>query len=125
MIGRINVAEGPEFMVSRCPPNPVEKAKLAWIPRPNSPFENTPHKAGVEGEAEIVPATGAAVAVSAERGGAAAFDRPDDFELRPGDPGAAAFDKASGPGAENVSHFQEGRAHDVVDSRSAAMAAWR
>ena len=52
MIGRINVAEGPEFMVSRCPPNPVEKAKLAWIPRPNSPFENTPHKAG-NGEISI------------------------------------------------------------------------
>jgi hypothetical protein len=52
MIGRINVAEGPEFMVSPCPPSPVEEAKLAWIPRPNSPLENTPHKAG-NGEISI------------------------------------------------------------------------
>src|SRR5438067_6992079 len=39
-------------MVSGRPPNPVEKADLAWIPRPNSPSENTPHKAG-NGEISI------------------------------------------------------------------------
>jgi hypothetical protein len=45
MNGRINVAGAPEFMVSRRPPNPVENANLAWIPRLNSPLENTPHNA--------------------------------------------------------------------------------
>ena len=44
MDGRINVAEAPEIMVSRRPPNPVEKANPAWMPRPNYPLENTPHK---------------------------------------------------------------------------------
>ena len=50
MDGRINVAEAPEIMVSRRPPNPVEKANPAWMPRPNSPLENTPHKARVVGD---------------------------------------------------------------------------
>jgi len=37
MDGRLNVAEAPEIMVSRRPPNPVEKANPAWIRR------QTPH----------------------------------------------------------------------------------
>jgi hypothetical protein len=45
MDGRTNVAKAPEFMVSHRQPNPVEKANLASIPRPNSPLENTPHNA--------------------------------------------------------------------------------
>jgi hypothetical protein len=32
-------------MVSRRPPNPIEKVKLATVSTPNSPLENTPHKA--------------------------------------------------------------------------------
>ena len=50
MNGCINVAEAPEFMVSRCPPNTVETAYSASILGTNSPLENTPHKAGVEGD---------------------------------------------------------------------------
>src|SRR5437868_15341636 len=46
MDGRINVADAPEFMVSRRPPNTVERAHPESIPGPNSPLENTPHKAG-------------------------------------------------------------------------------
>jgi hypothetical protein len=34
-------------MVSRRPPNPVEKANPARIPGPNSPLEKTPHKTRV------------------------------------------------------------------------------
>ncbi len=62
--------------------------------------------AGVEGEAEILPAAGAAVAVSAERRRAAALDGPHDLVLRPGDASAAALDEAAGPGAEDVGHLQ-------------------
>src|ERR1051326_4621129 len=43
MNGCINVAEAPEFMVSRRLPNTVETAQSASIPEPNSPLENTPH----------------------------------------------------------------------------------
>jgi hypothetical protein len=96
MDGRINVAEAPDFMVSRRPPNPVEKANPAWMLRPNSPLEITPHKAGVEGEAEILSATGALVAMFAEQGGPAALDGPHDLMLRPGDTGAAAFEETAG-----------------------------
>jgi hypothetical protein len=71
-------------MVSRRSAQSVEKANPAWIPRPNSPLEKTHHKARVEGEAEILPALGAAVAVSAERAGTASLDGPHDFVQRPG-----------------------------------------
>ena len=77
--------------------------------------------AGVEGEAEILSAPGAAVAVSAERRRAAALDSPHDFVLRPGHAGAAALDKASGPGAENIGHLQGGPAHDAAGSRPGAV----
>jgi hypothetical protein len=46
MDGRINIAKTPELMVSRSRPSPVEKANPASVPGPNSPLENTPHKAG-------------------------------------------------------------------------------
>lgn len=47
MDGCINVAEAPKIMVSRRPSNPVEKANPAWMPRPNSPLENTLHNTRV------------------------------------------------------------------------------
>ena len=52
MNGCINVAEAPEFMVSRRPPNTVETAHSASIPGPNSPLENTLHNTG-NGEISI------------------------------------------------------------------------
>src|SRR6516225_3237217 len=52
MNGCINVAEAREFMVSRRPPNTVETAHSASIPKPNSPLENTLHKTG-NGEISI------------------------------------------------------------------------
>ena len=42
-------------MVSRRPPNPVEKANPAWMLRPNSPLENTPHKAGNGDDPHYLP----------------------------------------------------------------------
>jgi hypothetical protein len=45
MDDRINVTQAPEFMVSRCRPILSEKANPESIPGPNSPLENTPHKA--------------------------------------------------------------------------------
>ena len=52
MNGCLNVAEPPDFMVSRRPPNTVERAHSASIPGPNSPLENTPHNTG-NGEISI------------------------------------------------------------------------
>ena len=73
MDGRINVAEAPEFMVSRRPPNPVEKATPASIPRPNSPLENTLHNTRVVCVA-FMAALIAALQMATQRGCAAAFD---------------------------------------------------
>ena len=115
MDGRLNVAEAPEIMVSRRPPNPVEKGQPSVDPAPNSPLENTPHKAGVEGGTEIVAATGAAIAMPAERSGTAPLDGPHDFPLRPGDAGAAAREEASAVGTENIGHLQGGPVHNAAD----------
>jgi len=87
---------------------PVQHALLSF----HSPLEETPHKAGVEGETEIVSATRAAVAVFAERGGTAALDGPHHLVLRPGEAGMAALDKTPAPGTQDVGHFQNRPAHD-------------
>jgi hypothetical protein len=60
-------------MVSRRPPNPVEKANPAWMLRPNSPLENTPHKAGIISVA-FVSALVTSFQVTPQGGGAAPFD---------------------------------------------------
>jgi hypothetical protein len=73
MDGRINVAEAPDFMVSRRPPNPAEKATPASIPRPNSPLENTLHNAGIISVA-FVSALVTSFQVTPQGGGAAPFD---------------------------------------------------
>jgi hypothetical protein len=80
MDGRINVAKALEIMVSRRPPNPVEKANPASIPGPNSPLENTPHKAGVVSDPREV-ALAACFDVAAEGGGTADFDGAHDAQL--------------------------------------------
>jgi hypothetical protein len=59
----------------------------------------------VERIAEILTAVTAAVAMDAERCGAAALDSPDDFQLRPGNVRTAAVDKAADPGAKDVGHL--------------------
>src|SRR5664279_2078945 len=116
MIGRINVAEGPEFMVSRCPPNPVEKAKLAWIPRPNSPFENTPHKAGVEGGG-FVAALQAAVEMTAERCSAAVLDGEQHAEMQPGQPGPAFLHETVAMSTDDIGHLERWLFHLLCSLR--------
>src|SRR5689334_2465405 len=74
MDGRINVAGGPEIMVSRRSAQSVEKANPAWIPRPNSPLEKTHHKTGIIGDPGGIPASRAPIFVATERRGAAALD---------------------------------------------------
>ena len=73
MDGRINVAEAPEIMVSCRPPNPFEKANPARMPRPNSPFEITPHKARVIRDGAMA-AAGALIQMATHGGGAAPLD---------------------------------------------------
>jgi hypothetical protein len=73
MDGRINIAKAPELMVSRRRPSPVEKANPASVPGPNSPLENTPHKARVIGN-RLLRASVALLQVRAKSGGSACAD---------------------------------------------------
>ena len=77
---RFEVEDLARIMVSRCPPNPVEKAKLAWIPRPNSPLENTPHNTGVVSVA-LMAAPIALFQMTAERRGSTKLDGCHDASL--------------------------------------------
>ena len=92
-------------MVSRRPPNPVEKANPASIPRPNSPLENTPHKAGVVGVA-FVAALVALLEMAAERRGAAAFDGTQHTLLPHGQRFGMRSAKLVAMGAHNIGDFQ-------------------
>ena len=80
MDGRINIAKPPELMVSRRRPSPVEKANLASVPGPNSPLENTPHKAGIVGH-HLVGATITLLDMSAQSGRTAGADVAESFPL--------------------------------------------
>src|SRR5215831_15021269 len=116
MNGRINVAEPPKFMVSCRRPGRSKRPGMAPIPPPHSPQENTHHKAGVEGESEILTALAAAIAVTAERSGAAALDGAHDLVLRPGDAGTAALEEPLGEGAKDNSHLQSRPVHEAAGS---------
>src|SRR5262245_30979772 len=72
--------------------------------------------AGVEGEAEILTALGAAITVAAERSGAAALDGAHDLMLRPGDAGTAALEEPVGEGAKDISHLESRPVHEAAGS---------
>ena len=95
-------------MVSCRAPIPVRKAHPAQILVLHSPLEKTPHKAAVVGNGRTVPAVGALIEMPAQGGGATARDGPQHFEVLPGDPPAASFDKCASRGANQIGHL-EGR----------------
>ena len=53
-----------------------------------------------------MPALGALVAMAAERGGAAARDGVQHFDMRPVQPAPAPFEEAGAAGANNISHLE-------------------
>ena len=118
MDGRINVAEAPEFMVSRRPPNPVEKANPAWMPRPNSPLENTPHKARVIADARM-RTVAALFPMSTEFRRPAGLDGTHDAALCDGHRSAVLLTIVVAVAAEYIRHFELWAIH-----RSAAQKYW-
>src|ERR1039458_1292871 len=108
MNGCINVAEAPEFMVSRRPPNTLEKARSGSISRPNSPLENTPHKARVEGDGAM-PAARTFIDVPAERGGSTKHDSGKDLQMQPGEPFPAVIEERGSCRADEIGHPQRDR----------------
>ena len=80
MNGRINVAEAPEFRVSRRRPILSGKANPESVLPLHSPLENTPHKARVVGD-EAMRALVAFLDVAAQSGSAAGADVTESFPL--------------------------------------------
>jgi hypothetical protein len=69
------------------------------------PLEKTLHKAGVIRDG-LMPAPNALIAVSTERGCAAALDSPKDFDLRPGQGIAIAFNEFVSRPADDIGHLK-------------------
>jgi hypothetical protein len=53
-----------------------------------------------------MPAAGTLIEMAAKRGGAAAFDGPQHFHMRPGNPLAAMLDESISRGADQIGHLQ-------------------
>src|SRR5260370_21185091 len=104
MDGRINVAEAPEIMVSRRPPNTVEKANPAWMPRPNSPLEITPHKTRVVRDGAM---SAIVILHMATQGGCAAITNVvEGFPLWAGEYPLPQSQKVISVSAEDIAQFQ-------------------
>ena len=103
-------------MVSRRPPNTVKTAHSAPIPGPNSPLENTPHKARVKRDGLMATAI-TTVPVSAQGSGAAALDGAQYFQMRPPQPGSVVLDEALALRADDVGHLEGGPAHFLCSFR--------
>ena len=76
--------------------------------------------AGVVGEAEILAASGAMVAMAAKRRRTAARDGAHDLQLRPCDMRLVALDETVAGCAKDVGRLQGGPVHDATGSRPSA-----
>src|SRR4051812_41494215 len=109
MDGRINVAGVPEIMVSRRPLNPVEIANPAWILRPNSPLEKTPHKTRIVRDGAM-PAI--VILHMAPQGGCAAITNIiEGFPLWAGEHPLPQSQKVISVSAEDIGHFRPTLTH--------------
>src|SRR5579859_2467553 len=94
----MNVASGQQFPLARLEPAPARVALAARA---------VPVSARVVGDGGRMSAAGAAVAMSAQRGGAAARDSQQHLLVLPVDPPAAVLHKCLSSTANNVSHLHE------------------
>ena len=58
-----------------------------------------------------MPAAGALIDMTAERGGTTAPNGPQHFDVLPTEPAAIPFDEGSAPGADEIGHLQGRPAH--------------
>ena len=93
----VHVAGGQQFLFARLQPAQT-RVRLA--------SGTMPVAARVIGDGRRMSAGGAAIAMAAERGGAAACDREQDLLVLPADPAAAAFHKRRTGTANNICHLQ-------------------
>src|SRR5215467_13369513 len=78
--------------------------------------------AGVVGDAEVLPTSGAVIAMAAERCGAAALDGAHDLQMKPCDVRPAAIEEVIAGCAEDVGHLEGGPVHLVSGSAVAVEA---
>src|SRR5262249_3986770 len=76
----------------------------------NSPEQNTPHKAGVEGDG-LMAALATAVQMTAECGSAAMFDGEKHTDMQPGQPGPALLHQAVAMRADDIGHLERWACH--------------
>ncbi len=100
----MDVACGQQFSLARLKPAQARVALTSWA---------MPISTRVVGDPGRMSAACAAVAMSAQRGGAAARDGQQHFSVLPVDPPAAAFHKCLSGTANNVGHLQERPAHEL------------
>ena len=94
----VDVAGGQQFPFARLEPAPARVALASWA---------MPVSARVVGDGGRMSAAGAAVAMPAQRGGAAAHDGQQHLPVLPVDPPATVFHKCLSGTANNVGHLQE------------------
>src|ERR1035438_599814 len=92
----MDIASGQQFPLARLEPAPARVALAAWA---------MPVAARVVGDPGRVSAAGAAVAMSAQRGGAAACNGQQHLLVLPVDPPAAVLHKCLSGTANNVGHL--------------------
>jgi len=101
---RVDVASGQKLPFARLEPAPARVALAARA---------VPVSAGVVGDGGRMSAAHAAVAMSAQRGGAAARDGQQRLAVLPVDPLTTAFDKRLSGTANDVGHLHERPAHEL------------
>jgi hypothetical protein len=93
----VHVSGGQQFLFSCLEPAQTRVRLASWT---------MPVAARVIGDGRRISAGGAAIAMAAECGGAAACDREQDLLMLPADPAAAALNEALPGPANNIGHLQ-------------------
>ena len=100
----MDVAGGQQFPLARLEPASARVALASWA---------MPVSARVVGDGGRMSAAGAAIAMSTERGGAAALDSQQHLPVLPVDPPATVFHKCLSRTANDVGHLQERPSHEL------------
>ncbi len=100
----MDVAGGQQFPLARLEPAPARVALAARA---------VPVSARVVGDGGRMSAAGAAIAMSAQRGGAAARDSQQHLLVLPVDPPATMFKERLSSTADDVGHLYERPAHEL------------
>ncbi len=101
----MDVASREQFLATRFDPTVAGSRLTLWT---------MPVATAVIRDGGTMPATGALVEVTAERGGATACNGQQHFDMLPADPPAATFDEAVSRSADEIGNFENGPVHLLV-----------